>query len=426
MIGLTIVAVAFVLYSLVASRLDHVSVSAPLVFVVTGILVGPAVSDALPHTLSGESGKLLAELTLAMLLFADASTVRLRDVRSDALLPARLLLVGLPLTLVLGTLAAKLLFPSEGWAMAALIASILAPTDAALGLAVVTNKAVPVRIRRALNVESGLNDGIATPFVTLFLLVVTAEEAVGAGDWASEALKELGLALVVAVVVGIAAGLAVKAARARSWTSPLSEQLAVLALALLSYSAAVTIGGNGFVAAFAGGILFGAATAGRLAEQTEFTENLALFATFLVWTLFGAFLAGPQIRGGIDGNAIAYALISLTIVRMIPVAAALWGTGLRFDTLAFAGWFGPRGLASVVFLLIAAEDLHGQPSTATLTAAVTYTILLSVILHGLTAGPLAASYGRAIEGAGEGIPELAAAPEPRVRRRDLSHRSGPV
>jgi sodium/hydrogen antiporter len=426
MIGLTIVAVAFVLYSLVASRLDSVSVSAPLVFVVTGILVGPAVSDALPRALGSESGKLLAELTLAMLLFADASTVRLRDVRSDALLPARLLLVGLPLTLVLGTLAAKLLFPSEGWAMAALIASILAPTDAALGLAVVTNRAVPVRIRRALNVESGLNDGIATPFVTLFLLVVAAEEAVGAGDWASEALKELGLALVVAIVVGVAAGLAVKAARARSWTSPLSEQLAVLALALLSYSAAVTIGGNGFVAAFTGGILFGAATAGRLAEQTEFTENLALFATFLVWTLFGAFVAGPQIGDGIDGNAIAYALISLTIVRMFPVAAALWGTGLRFDTLAFAGWFGPRGLASVVFLLIAAEDLHGQPSTATLTAAVTFTILLSVILHGLTAGPLAANYGRRIRGAGGDIPELAGAPEPRVRRRDLSHRSAQV
>jgi NhaP-type Na+/H+ or K+/H+ antiporter len=426
MTGLTIAAVAFVLYSLVASRLDRVSISAPLVFVMTGILIGPAVSDTLPHELGGESGLLLAELTLAMLLFADASTVRLRDVRSDALLPTRLLLFGLPLTLILGTLAAKLLFPSESWAMAALIASILAPTDAALGLAVVTNRAVPVRIRRALNVESGLNDGIATPFVTLFLLVVAANEAVGAGDWASEALKELALALVVAIAVGIAGGRAIKAARNRSWTSPLSEQLAVLSLALLSYSAAVTIGGNGFVAAFVGGILFGAATAGRLAEETEFTENLALFASFLVWTLFGAFLVGPLIRDEIDVKAIVYALISLTIVRMIPVAAALWGTRLRFDTLAFAGWFGPRGLASVVFLLIAAEDLHGHPSTSTLTAAVAYTILFSVVLHGLTAGPLAASYGRRIEAAGEGIPELAAAPEPRVRRRGLSHRSGPA
>ena len=282
MTGLTIVAIAFVLYSVVASRLDRVSISAPLVFVVAGVLVGPAVSDTLPGELGGESGKLLAELTLAMLLFADASTVRLRDVRSDALLPTRLLLFGMPLTLILGTLAAKLVFPSESWAMAALIASILAPTDAALGLAVVTNRAVPVRIRRALNVESGLNDGIATPFVTLFLLVVAAEEAIGAGDWAAEALKELGLALLVAIAVGIVGGIAVKAARNRSLTSPLSEQLAVLSLALLSYSAAVTIGGNGFVAAFVGGILFGAATDGRLAEQTEFTENLALFSSFLV------------------------------------------------------------------------------------------------------------------------------------------------
>jgi sodium/hydrogen antiporter len=425
MIGLTIVAVAFILYSLVASRLDRVSVSAPLVFVVAGVVVGPGVSDALPSALSGETGKLLAELTLAMLLFADASTVRLRDVRGDARLPARLLLIGLPLTIVLGTVAAKLLFPSEGWAMAALIASILAPTDAALGLAVVTNRAVPVRIRRALNVESGLNDGIATPFVTLFLLVVAAEEAVGAGDWALEALKELGLAIVVAIVVGIAAGLAVATARNRSWTTPLSEQLAILSLALLSYSASVTIGGNGFVAAFVGGILFGAVTRGRLAEPTEFTENLALFASFLVWTLFGAFLVGPQIRERLDGNAVVYALVSLTVVRMAPVAVALWGMRLRSETSAFVGWFGPRGLASVVFLLIAVQELQKQPATATLAAAVTYTILLSVVLHSLTAGPLASSYGRRIDAAGQDVPELMVAPEPRIRHRALSHSSGP-
>jgi sodium/hydrogen antiporter len=425
MIGLTIVAVAFTLYSLVASRLDRASVSAPLVFVVAGVVVGPAVSDALPSALSGETGKLLAELTLAMLLFADASTVRLRDVRGDTRLPARLLLIGLPLTIVLGTVAAKLLFPSEGWAMAALIASILAPTDAALGLAVVTNRAVPVRIRRALNVESGLNDGIATPFVTLFLLVVAAEEAVGAGDWALEALKELGLAIVVAIVVGIAAGLAVATARNRSWTTPLSEQLAILSLALLSYSASVTIGGNGFVAAFVGGILFGAVTRGRLAEPTEFTENLALFASFLVWTLFGAFLVGPQIRERLDGNAVVYALVSLTVVRMAPVAVALWGMRLRSETSAFVGWFGPRGLASVVFLLIAVQELQKQPATATLAAAVTYTILLSVVLHSLTAGPLASSYGRRIDAAGQDVPELMVAPEPRIRHRALSHSSGP-
>jgi len=424
MIGLTVVAVAFALYSLVASRLDRVSVSAPLVFVAAGVVVGPAVSGALPTALSAETGKLLAELTLAMLLFADASTVRLREVRGDARLPARLLLIGLPLTIVLGTLAAKLVFPSEGWAMAALIASILAPTDAALGLAVVTNPAVPVRIRRALNVESGLNDGIATPFVTLFLLVVAAEEAVGAGNWASAALKELGLATIVAILIGVAAGLAVAAARSRSWTTPLSEQLAILSLALLSYSASVTIGGNGFVAAFVGGILFGAATRGRLTEPTEFTENLALFASFLVWTLFGAFLVGPQIREGLDGEVIFYALVSLTVVRIAPVAVALWGMKFRVETLLFAGWFGPRGLASVVFLLIAAEDLGG-PTTATLAAAVTLTILLSVVLHGLTAGPLSSSYGRRIASAREDVPELMAAPEPRVRRRTLSHMSKP-
>ena len=305
--------------------------------------------------------------------------------------------------------------------MAALTAAILAPTDIALGLSVVTNRAVPVRIRRALNVESGLNDGIATPFVTLFLLVVAAEESVGAADWAAEALRELGFALVVGAVIGIVAGRAVSAAHRRGWTTPASEELAVLALALLSYGASVAVGGNGFVAAFVGGILFGAATKRRLTEPTEFAENVGLFSSFLVWALFGAFIAGPALRDGFDGHAIAYALLSLTVVRMAPVALALFGTKWRSDTVAFVGWFGPRGLASVVFLLITIQDLHETAITAPV-AAVTWTILLSVLLHGLSAGPLARVYGERVSSATPGIPELAGAPELRVRRRDLSQR----
>jgi NhaP-type Na+/H+ or K+/H+ antiporter len=420
MTGPVILVGVFVAYSLVASRLARVSVSAPLVFVAAGIVIGPAVLDLLPAAPSREAGRLLAELTLAILLFADASTVPLRDVEGDRRLPGRLLGIGLPLTIALGTLAAWLLFPSHGWAVAALIASILAPTDIALGLTVVTNTTVPVRIRRAMNVESGLNDGIATPFVTLFLLIVAAEEAVGPAHWAVEALKEMGLALVAAIAVGGVVGLAVAAAHRRGWTTPASEQLAVLSLALLSYSASIWIGGNGFVAAFVGGILFGAATARRLSEPTEFTENVGLFASFLVWALFGAFLAGPTVREGFDGAAIVYAVLSLSVVRMAPVAVALRGMGFRKDTMAFVGWFGPRGLASVVFLLIATEDLHGAPAVEPLAAAATWTILLSVVLHGLSAGPLASAYGRRIGEAGMDVPELADAPEPRVRRRDLS------
>ena len=263
--GLTILAVVVVAYTLVASRLDRWWITGPMVFVAAGVILGPGGLDVLPLSLDDETVLTITELTLALLLFADASTVRLRDVEGDTGLPGRLLFVGLPLTIVAGALLAYLVFPEVGWAAAALLATILAPTDAALGLAVVTNTAVPVRIRRALNVESGLNDGIATPFVTLFIAVVAAEEALGDTAWGLEALTQIGLAIVAAVVVGYLGGKLLAVANDRGWTSGVSEQIAILALALLAYQGSVAIGGNGFIAAFAGGILFGAATSGRLA-----------------------------------------------------------------------------------------------------------------------------------------------------------------
>ena len=203
MTGSAVIVGVFVVYGLVASRLERSFVSAPIFFVVAGLALGPSGAGVLPLDLESETTLVITELTLGILLFADAATVRLRDVEGDARLPIRLLLIGLPLTIVLGTFAAKVLFPEAGWAAAALVASILAPTDAALGLAVVTNTAVPPRIRRALNVESGLNDGIAAPFVTLFLTVLLSEEGIGSQHWAAEASKDIGLALVAAVVVDL-------------------------------------------------------------------------------------------------------------------------------------------------------------------------------------------------------------------------------
>ncbi len=419
MSGATALVAVFVVYGLFASRLERSLITAPTFFVVTGLLLGPSGAGVLPG-LDNETTLVITELTLGVLLFADAATVRLREVEGDAHLPVRLLLVGLPLTIALGTVAARLLFPEAGWASAALIASILAPTDAALGLAVVTNPAVPARIRRALNVESGLNDGIATPFVTLFLSLLIAEEGVGSGHWVAEAAKEIGLALVAAAVVGVLGGKLIVVARRLGWTSAISEQLVVLALSLLSYIGAVAIGGNGFVAAFVGGLLFGASTSSRMHEPVEFTETVGLFASFFVWAVFGALFVGPVITGDIEPVAILYAVISLTLVRMMPVTAAVAGVGLRRDTVAFMGWFGPRGLASVVFTLIAVEELHGAGAVVDgIVEVATWTILLSVVAHGLSAGPLASAYGHRLHEAGD-IPELAEAPEPRIRRRTIA------
>lgn len=417
--GLTALAVVVVAYTLVASRLDRWWITGPMVFVAAGVILGPGGLDVLPLSLTNETVLTITELTLALLLFSDASTVRLRDVEGDTGLPRRLLFVGLPLTIAAGALLAYLMFPEVGWAAAALIATILAPTDAALGLAVVTNKAVPVRIRRALNVESGLNDGIATPFVTLFIAVVAAEEGLGDTAWGLEALKQIGLAIVAAVVVGYLGGKLFAFATERGWTSGVSEQIAILALALLAYQGAVTVGGNGFIAAFAGGILFGAATRQRLAEPVQFTETLGLSGSFVVWMLFGALFVGELLTGDLAAQPIVYAILSLTVIRMVPVAIALIGTQLRPATVAFMGWFGPRGLASVVFTLLALEEI--ERSSAMLLETVTWTILLSVVLHGISASPLAARYGASIAKAGN-VPEKAPAGEPRIRVHDLAGR----
>ena len=421
--GLTVLAVVVVAYTLVASKLARWWITGPMVFVAAGAILGPGGLGVLPLSLTNETVLITTELTLALLLFSDASTVRLRDVEGDTGLPRRLLFVGLPLTILAGTLLAYLMFPAVGWAAAALIATILAPTDAALGLAVVTNKAVPVRIRRALNVESGLNDGIVTPFVTLFIAAVAAEEALGDTAWGLEALKQIGFAIVAAVVVGYVGGKLLAAADARGWTSDVSEQIAILALALLAYGGAVAIGGNGFIAAFAGGILFGAATRRRFAEPAQFTETLGLSASFLVWSIFGALFVGELLSQGLSARPIVYAILSLTAIRMVPVAIALTGTRLRPATVAFMGWFGPRGLASVVFTLLALEEIE-RGGGAMLLETVTWTILLSVLLHGISASPLAARYGASIATAGE-IPEKAPAGEPPIRLHDLAGRDLP-
>ena len=421
--GLTILAVVVVAYTLVASTLDRWWITGPMVFVAAGVILGPGGLDVLPLSLDDETVLTITELTLALLLFTDASTVRLRDVEGDTGLPGRLLFVGLPLTIAAGALLAYLVFPEVGWAAAALIATILAPTDAALGLAVVTNTAVPVRIRRALNVESGLNDGIATPFVTLFIAVVAAEEALGETAWGLEALTQIGLAILAAVVVGYLGGQLLALANDRGWTSGVSEQIAILALALLAYQGSVTVGGNGFIAAFAGGILFGAATRRRLAEPVEFTETVGLAGSFLVWSLFGALFVGELLTRDLTARPIVYAVLSLTVIRMVPVAVALMGTRLRPATVAFMGWFGPRGLASVVFTLLALEEIEHGSGGAMLLQTVTWTILGSVVLHGISASPLAARYGASIAKAGK-IPEKAPAAEPRIRLHDLAGRHG--
>jgi len=416
--GLAILSTLIVLYGAVALRLGRWSISMPMVFVAVGFLLGPGGTGILHVSPQTEVVKTLTEITLGLLLFADASTLNLRQVRADAHLPLRLLTIGLPLTIGLGTVLAWGLLPAEGLAFAALLGAILAPTDAALGLPIFTNKAVPVRIRRTLDVESGLNDGIATPFVTLFLAVAAATEEHTRGGWLTTAVLQIVLAVVVGTMAGIIGGWLLMQTTRHAWTSGGSEQIAILGLGLGAYFGAAAVGGNSFIAAFTCGIVFGAATRHQCAEPTEFTETLGMVLSLLVWAIFGAVLVPEAFRNTTEWRPIVYAILSLTAVRMLPVALALIGTGLRPDTIAVMGWFGPRGLASVVFTLLAFVRLEqaGRPID-TLEAVATWTILLSVLAHGLSAQPLSAWYARRLKAAGGKPVELDEHPEKRQRHK---------
>jgi NhaP-type Na+/H+ or K+/H+ antiporter len=333
MSGFVILLTVTVAYALLAARLDRWSITGPMVFVAAGLALGSDGFGVLDLRLGNEVVLTFTEVTLAALLFADATSVPLRDLEGT---DGRLLGVSLLLTIAFGTVVGLALVPELGWAGAALIASVLAPTDAALGMAVVTDRAVPVRIRRALNVESGLNDGIVTPFVTVFLAALLSEEGVEKGPWLVDAVGQMGRAVLVAALVGGLGGWLLSRASRRGWTSGVSEQLAVLALAILAYVGAVGIDGNGFVSAFAAGVIFGAVGRPRH-EAIDFTEHASLFASYMVWVVFGASFVGPVLTGAVDTFAIAYALCSLTVVRMVPVAIALAGKGFGARTIAFMG-----------------------------------------------------------------------------------------
>jgi NhaP-type Na+/H+ or K+/H+ antiporter len=410
-----VIAFVIVAYALAAGRLNRASVGPALFFVVVGIVAQIVLSGSMP-TVEAEAVLTLVELTLALILFNDASTIDLAGLRDEAGLVIRLLSVGLLLTIVLGTVVAGLLFPDLPIGVLLLLGAALAPTDAALGQPVVTDARVPVRIRRLLNAESGLNDGIATPVVVLAIALI-GSEGTGAGDWVTDALRQGLIGTLAGLAVGAAGGVLMIAAERARWSSRTSRQLAVVALALAAYFASIALGGNGFIAAFVGGLAFGGAS--RHAEEGAeiFSEAAGSFLSIVVWIVAGAVFV-TFLTATTDVRPLVYAVLSLTVVRMVPVAIALIGAHLRRETVLFVGWFGPRGLASIVFAILGFEAMHesGLP-TELVGATFAWTVLLSVLLHGLSAGPLAARYGRSIAEAPAGLMETEERAEPPRRSR---------
>jgi sodium/hydrogen antiporter len=367
-----------------------------MVFVAAGIVAGPDVLDLVELDATHGTAFHIAELTLALVLFSDAARIDVRSLRGDADLPGRLLAIGMPLTILLGMAAGAVLLTELEFWEAAIVAAVLAPTDAALGQAVVASPAVPERIRRALIVESGLNDGLSVPFLALFIAIAADRAVPAASGWLVFAAEQIGLGTLIGVAVGGAGAWLVERSAERGLTTPLFEQFGVLALAVLAFVLADEAGGNGFIAAFVGGLAAG--QVGQVAGKRifEFTEEqgqlLALVVFFIFGTVAIAFLDVADL-----GVAI-YAALSLTLVRMLPVALAVRGMGFRPATVAFMGWFGPRGLASIILAFVVAEEEPDLPALGAILAAMTVTVLASVVLHGLTALPGVRAYARATRG----------------------------
>jgi sodium/hydrogen antiporter len=387
---LPILAALLIGYGAVSGRLRTSVVTQAMVFAFVGLVIGNRVLHLVELGPASLVVRHLAEATLAVVLFTDAVRVRLPRLRHEAAVPVRLLGIGLPLTIVAGTVVGMLVFRDLNVWTAAALATMLAPTDAALGLPVISNRKLPSRIRQGLNVESGLNDGVCVPLLVIFLTLAIAEGDSAHVEPVRVLLEEIGFGLVGGVVAGVVGAWLLRHAIARGWATPSWQQIASVATPLLAYTIALTLGGSGFIAAFVAGIAFGV-VGGRGAESTtRFAEESGELLNALTFLMFGAVLLGPAL-GVLDWGVVVYAVLSLTVVRMVPVALAMIGMRMRGATMAFLGWFGPRGLASIVFVLLLVEE-GSLAESALLQTVVSITVALSVLAHGLTAYPLAGAY----------------------------------
>ena len=384
--SLAILAAFVFLYSIVAGGLERTPINGAFVFMAFGLAIGPAGFGFLDMAVEDDILRSLAELTLGLVLFTDASNANLNVLKHSVGLPMRLLLIGLPLTILLGFGVGVLVFDGLSLLEIAILATMLAPTDAALGKAVVSNESVPSSVRESLNVESGLNDGICVPVLLVFLALASST---GTGETTTHLVlkllsEEIGIGVGVGLGLTIVGSFLVKYCSRRGWITDSWRQLPVIALALSCFALAQILGGSGFIACFAGGLLFGSIARehkhGLLLAAEGTGDTLAL----VTWVVFGGAVVG-QAFGDFTWQVVLYSVLSLTVVRMLPVFLVLAGCGIRTDEKLFMGWFGPRGLASIVFaVMVINEQL---PDGDTITSTVVCTILFSIIGHGLSATP---------------------------------------
>lgn len=383
--NLALLAAFLLAYSIFAGKLESRLINGPLMFMLAGLILGPAVLGVLQPRIDKEGLKILAELTLAIVLFSDAANADLKVLRAYEGLPLRLLLIGLPLTILSGWLAGIWLFPQVPLLELAILATLLAPTDAALGNAVVSNPKVQAPVREGLNVESGLNDGICVPVLLMFLALLVEEQTQSPMTLALElVIEELGIGALVGIAMTLIAWLLQRYSAKHRWQTPMWSQLTLPGLALLCFATAQTLGGSGFIASFVGGLLASYLFTEQKHHLLEAGEEIASLLSVITWIVFGA-LVIPWAWAIVTLNMWIYAVLSLTVIRILPVLISLAGTRFDGETRLFIGWFGPRGLASIVFAVMILDFPLNASRTLVATAACT--VLLSVLLHGLSANP---------------------------------------
>lgn len=391
---LAILAVAILLYGLASKRLNAGFITLPLAFAGVGFLLGDGGFDLVGMHPDHGAIHLLAELTLVLVLFSDAARLDIRALAEERTVAIRMLLIGLPLAIVIGAGIASLLFPAMGMAAAFVLAAILAPTDAALGQAVVASPEVPVRTRQVLAAESGLNDGLALPAVVGFAIWAgaSAEGLAGPADIFAFAALQILLGPLVGAAAAAGGGWMLDRAITRGWVAERFESVAMLAIAVLVFALAETVGGNGFLAAFTGGVVLGWTVRHRCGGLLDFMETEGQILTLFTFLLFGASTL-PAALDHLSPAVVLYALASLLVVRVAAIVFSLTGSSLTGASRLFLGWFGPRGLASILFALLILEQ-YQVPGREAIHACVMVTVAFSVLLHGLSAAPLAHLYGK--------------------------------
>ena len=393
MLNLTLLILfAIAAYGLLSKGISRTILTLPLLFTALGFGLSGALQTSIPPDLAHEGKKLLAEITLILVLFSDASHVRFRTLAANWQLPARMLIFGLPLTIALGTLVVYALSPEAGLAMALLTAALLTPTDAALGQTVVSSPDVPDRLRQTINVESGLNDGLVLPFVLVGALLAAQGTELHSGALALELVAEIVLGPLAGIAIGWGAARAMDAAQNKDLMNESAGSVVFLATAFAAYVLAHLIGGNGFIAAFVAGMVFGNTYRHDIHFISEAMEGQGQILTMLAFLAFGAFLL-PDGLAHISVMSVIVAVFFLTIIRVLPILLSLAGSALPLPERVFLGWFGPRGIASILFTLLM-MDAFDLPNEDELLACVSVTVALSIVLHGVSAAPLAARIGR--------------------------------